>query len=672
MDFPANTTNGFHVEELKYFYAKEHKMIGLGNYRSPNLQNIGERGSDLTIAVLSMNRSSLTIRLMESIREHLPDFRGEFLIGDNGSHAEEKEMLRAAMKIMPYACRMVEFDKNYGVAGGRNRLFREVRTDWILSMDNDLYFVADPLDKIQKDLWALGCHFLTMPIRDEGKKGCSLYGGNLYIENLNGVSAGGGSAVIVPDIEMGKEYAPFLCTFLSGCAGVIQKKSFFAQGGFDEGMFVGFEDTEFSLRLYQSGMKVGACGFACVIHDHPKPENHSDIHYEKQRFSRNYLKESAEYFEKKHGFSVWNPMVDNWVEQRISELKLEPSAGRSSSQRRKIALIVDRRGWALDNIAAQIVKNLSDSFDFKTLYLSDFNNLGQLLMLADDCQMLHFLWRPLASYYYRDFTQNYIRRLGMTSGDFYRKYVEGKTISVAVYDHLMLSESETDYHYTPDLFSSPDSLVTKYCVSSRKLLDVYNSDDRILMKPSAVISDGVDTSLFVPAGLERFQSENLQNRTIRIGWAGNSQWVVGDLKGINTILRPAVSALQEAGYNVELITSDRLNRMIPHDEMPGFYNGIDVYVCASSCEGTPNPVLEAMACGVPVVSTDVGLVPELFGDKQKHFILKERSVECMVDTLKALLDSPELFEQLSRENLSQIKPWDWKIMTDHMREYFQC
>ena len=221
-------------------------------------------------------------------------------------------------------------------------------------------------------------------------------------------------------------------------------------------MFVGFEDTEFSLRLYQSGMKVGACGIACVIHDHPKPENHSDIHYEKQRFSRNYLKESAEYFEKKHGFSVWNPMVDNWVEQRISELKLEPSAGRSSSQRRKIALIVDRRGWALDNIAAQIVKNLSDSFDFKTLYLSDFNNLGQLLMLADDCQMLHFLWRPLASYYYRDFTQNYIRRLGMTSGDFYRKYVEGKTISVAVYDHLMLSESETDYHYTPDLFSSPD------------------------------------------------------------------------------------------------------------------------------------------------------------------------------------------------------------------------
>lgn len=204
MDFPANTTNGFHVEELKYFYAKEHKMIGLGNYRSPNLQNIGERGSDLTIAVLSMNRSSLTIRLMESVREHLPDFRGEFLIGDNGSHAEEKEVLRAAMKIMPYTCRMVEFDKNYGVAGGRNRLFREVRTDWILSMDNDLYFVADPLDKIQKDLWALGCHFMTLPLINEGEKRASLYGGHLYLENNRGVSIGGSTALIVPDLEIGR------------------------------------------------------------------------------------------------------------------------------------------------------------------------------------------------------------------------------------------------------------------------------------------------------------------------------------------------------------------------------------------------------------------------------------------------------------------------------------
>ena len=57
--------------------------------------------------------------------------------------------------------------------------------------------------------------------------------------------------------------------------------------------------------------------------------------------------------------------------------------------------------------------------------------------------------------------------------------------------------------------------------------------------------------------------------------------------------------------------------MIAHEDMPEYYNGIDIYVCTSRTEGTPNTVLEAMACGVPVISTDVGIVPEVFGEKQK-------------------------------------------------------
>lgn len=670
MGFPENITNGFHVEELKYFYAKEHRMIGLGDYKNLNLQNIGEQGCNLTIAVLSMNRSSLTIRLMNSMKKYLSDFKGEFLIGDNGSAEEEKQKLRSAMNEMPFACRMVEFDKNYGVAGGRNRLFREVNTEWILSMDNDLYFVGNPLSKIQKDIWMLGCHFLVMPLINEGEKCAALYGGHLYIENNNGVSAGGSTALVVPEMEVNKEYEPFLCTFLAGGISVLNKKSFLDLDGFDEGMFVGFEDTEFSIRLYQRGMKVGSCGIACVIHDHPKPENNSDVHYEKQRFSHNFLKESAEYFEKKHGFSVWNPMVDGWVEQRIQELKLDssPKDGRTN-EKKKIALIVDRRGWALDNVANQIAKNLGDQFQFRKIYLEDFDNLGKILLLADDCQMIHFLWRPLASCFYDGYTQDYIASLGLTSDEFYTTYVKGKCISVAVYDHLLLDENDPESHFTKELFSSEKSIVTKYCVSSHKLWDVYQQDKRIQMKPADILADGVDTTLFIPQHLERFH--NIKNRQIIIGWVGNSKWSVGDLKGINTIIRPAVKIMQEAGYDIVLETSDRQDRMIPHDEMPEYYNSIDLYICASTCEGTPNPVLEAMACGIPVISTNVGLVPEVFGEKQKGFILEERSVKCLVDTLERLLDTPKLFEELSQENLFQIKPWDWTIMTNRMRDYFR-
>ena len=51
----------------------------------------------------------------------------------------------------------------------------------------------------------------------------------------------------------------------------------------------------------------------------------------------------------------------------------------------------------------------------------------------------------------------------------------------------------------------------------------------------------MDLSLFKPENLERF--ENVQGRTIRIGWVGNSKWQVRDLKGINTVIKPAIDQL---------------------------------------------------------------------------------------------------------------------------------
>lgn len=155
-------------------------------------------------------------------------------------------------------------------------------------------------------------------------------------------------------------------------------------------MFVGFEDTEFSVRVFQKGFKVGTCGVCCIIHDHPKPKNDADTHYEKQRFSVNYLQESAKVFEKKHGFAVWNPNVAKWINQRRDELISEREPGKtglaSSDEKPGVALIVDKPDWALDHIAKQVQKNLASFYDFKIIYLKDFDNLAEVLMLAEDAK----------------------------------------------------------------------------------------------------------------------------------------------------------------------------------------------------------------------------------------------------------------------------------------------
>ena len=103
--------------------------------------------------------------------------------------------------------------------------------------------------------------------------------------------------------------------------------------------------------------------------------------------------------------------------------------------------------------------------------------------------------------------------------------------------------------------------------------------------------------------------------------------------------------------------------------MPEYYNGIDIYVCTSRTEGTPNTVLEAMACGVPVISTDVGIVPEVFGEKQKEFIIKRDKNE-LKDKIKELINDRKKYQELSEENLKQIKEWSWKNKTKLFKKFF--
>ena len=59
---------------------------------------------------------------------------------------------------------------------------------------------------------------------------------------------------------------------------------------------------------------------------------------------------------------------------------------------------------------------------------------------------------------------------------------------------------------------------------------------------------------------------------------------------------------------------------------------------------------------MPVISTDVGIVPEVFGEKQKEFIIKRDKNE-LKDKIKELINDRKKRQELSEENLKQIKEW---------------
>ena len=332
---------------------------------------------------------------------------------------------------------------------------------------------------------------------------------------------------------------------------------------------------------------------------------------------------------------------------------------------KKIALIIDKDNWAFSNTARILQKELAKYYDFTIIPLRYLTgNLAQLFLLVRDYDLIHFLWREPINNFTQPFFEEYTYLLGSTKEQFMHDYVDFNKISTGVYDHLFLN---VNYNITEYLFNN----ISNYYVSSNKLLDIYNNLN-IKYKPKAVITDGVDLEKFSPNNLERFN--NIADREVIIGWSGNSKWTEEgkDIKGLTTILIPAIEELQQEGYKIKTNFVDSSVKMLPHEEMPTYYNSIDVLVCSSISEGTPNPVLEAMACGVPIISTNVGIVEDALGVKQKKYILEERSIEGMKEKIKKLLENPSDFEMLSKENLKEIKKWSWKEKAKDFKGFFDA
>lgn len=340
-----------------------------------------------------------------------------------------------------------------------------------------------------------------------------------------------------------------------------------------------------------------------------------------------------------------------------------------NNNKKNIAIIYDIDGWAFSNIAKEIKKYLSEYYNVDIFPVSVFDdNIVKLIFLAEKYDLVHCLWRGLLSLLDNEYIESYINNMGLTKDEFLEKYFKKTNFTTSVYDHKFLDKENFE---TTKSFAR---YAKNYTVSSTILRDIYNELD-IDKKPMTVISDGVDITKFKPENLERFELENISNRKIKIGWVGNSEFTDSegdnDLKGVRKIIKPTLQELIDEGYPIELKFADRKDGYIPHDKMPDYYNSIDIYICASKNEGTPNPVLESMASGVPIVSTDVGIVRDALGEKQKEFILKERTKEDLKAKLVELLEHKEKFKELSEENLKQIEDWTWEKKCYQFREFFK-
>jgi glycosyltransferase involved in cell wall biosynthesis len=81
---------------------------------------------------------------------------------------------------------------------------------------------------------------------------------------------------------------------------------------------------------------------------------------------------------------------------------------------------------------------------------------------------------------------------------------------------------------------------------------------------------------------------------------------------------------------------------ISHDELPMYLNQLQLLVIPSYTEGLPNIMLEAMACGTPVLATPVGAIPDVIVDGKTGFIMENNAPECIAENVMRALEHPDL------------------------------
>lgn len=305
--------------------------------------------------------------------------------------------------------------------------------------------------------------------------------------------------------------------------------------------------------------------------------------------------------------------------------------------KKKLAFIVDVRGWAFDIIATHVGQQLSDVHDVKLYYWADFPIASQLLRRLEADGIAH------AHFFFREHLKVIFDTVSARSKA--ASFFNGITVTTHVPDYL--------YQSTNELIERKPiyDFINGYFVTNADLKQIYD-DQAFFAKPDSVIIDWPISH----AGLGEAEVAPVEaGRPVNIMWTGNSKWgeYAGyrDYKGLQSIIKPAIERLKREDYPVALTVFDSAEQKRTRETVLSTLAQQDILLVASVAEGTPLTVIEAMSLGVAVVSTPVGIAREVLPAEYQGDAVIERSAEQFYTTLKALMQSPDKLSAMKRANL---------------------
>jgi len=107
---------------------------------------------------------------------------------------------------------------------------------------------------------------------------------------------------------------------------------------------------------------------------------------------------------------------------------------------------------------------------------------------------------------------------------------------------------------------------------------------------------------------------------------------------------------------------------VDDEDLPALFNCASIFVYPSLYEGFGLPCLEAMACGIPVIASEVTSLPEVVGDAA--VLVNPKNDGAIALAMKELVDNKQLREEKQRKGFERIKMFSWKKNTQKLLQIF--
>ena len=209
------------------------------------------------------------------------------------------------------------------------------------------------------------------------------------------------------------------------------------------------------------------------------------------------------------------------------------------------------------------------------------------------------------------------------------------------------------------IFASGYDLEAQLKKLTRKKIIVQPSGiNNIFFESKSRTFDGKSVQLITVASLVK-----KKNLGLILDIAKNLETLTFNIVGVGPRKKYLLKRIKDEGIvNVKI-----LGFKTP-EQLHSLYYQNHIFLLTSEKEGTPTAMIEAMACGLPVITSRAGGVKKILG--QHNYVVNGNNKQHYIKCINALLNNVENLEQLSKHNISMSKAFSWASIVKKVDNYF--